>query len=117
MPSKDKLEESFEPFRLNIQQVPVDDEPSRGFKPLLRHNEFCVGNRPEATPNVEHQFIPSYAGRSLLHKSYQGDIELRNLSALRNGLDEDNSVSLCLGEPEAKKRRKQSTSSFTIEES
>lgn len=118
MPSKDnKLEESFEPFRLNIEQVPVEDEPSRGLNPPFRPNEFHVRNRTETTtPNVEeHQFIPSYAGKSPVHKSYQGDLELRNLSAFRNGPNEDNFVSLRLGEPEAK-RRKQSSSSFTIEE-
>ncbi|XP_028759299.1 protein NARROW LEAF 1 isoform X2 [Neltuma alba] len=108
--TKDRLEKSFEPFRFNNQGVPVEDEPSRGLNPALRPNEFHGRN-------VEHQFIPSYGGKSPVHKSYQerDHLDLKSLSALRNGPDEDSFVSLRLGEPEAK-RRKQSSSSFTIEE-
>ncbi|KAI9122546.1 hypothetical protein K1719_006386 [Acacia pycnantha] len=109
VPSKDKLEESFEPFRLNIQKVPVEEEElPRGLNPSLRPNEFHVRN-------VEHQFIPCYGGKCPVHKSYQErDLDLNStLSALGNGANED--VSLRLGGSQAKRRR-QSSSSFTTEE-
>lgn len=111
VPSKDKLEEGFEPFHLNIQKVPVEEELSHGLNRPLRQNEFHVRN-------VEHQFIPSYSAKCPVHKRYQEGLDLNSVSASRNGVtaDEDSFVSLRLGEPEAK-RRKQSSFSFTTEES
>ncbi|KAK4254691.1 hypothetical protein QN277_010035 [Acacia crassicarpa] len=112
VPSKEKLEEGFEPFCLNIQKVPVEeDKLPRGLNTSLRPNEFHVRN-------VEHQFIPCYGGKCPVHKSYQerDHLDLNStVSALRNGANEDSFVSLRLGGPEAK-RRKQSSSSFTTEE-
>ncbi|CAL0313602.1 unnamed protein product [Lupinus luteus] len=109
----EKLEESFEPFCLNIEKVPVEDEPSN---PSLRPYEFHIKNEIETAPNVEHQFIPTYADKSPVHQSYRKeDTEFKSLSELQNGPDEDNFVSLHLGEPEAK-RRKHSNSSFSIKE-
>ncbi|XP_015885195.1 protein NARROW LEAF 1 isoform X2 [Ziziphus jujuba] len=82
MPFKDKLDENSEPLALNIRPVPVEG------------------------PNVEHQFIPSFTDRSTANKSSQEDnAGSKNLSALRNGCDEDICVSLQLGEPEAKRRK------------
>ncbi|XP_061354728.1 protein NARROW LEAF 1-like isoform X2 [Gastrolobium bilobum] len=116
VPIKEKLEESFEPLCLNIRQVPVEDEPSHGFNPSLRPCEFHIINEIDAAPNVEHQFIPSYAGKSALHQSYpKEDLKFRSLSELRNCPNEDNFVALHLGEPETK-RRKHSNSSFSIKE-
>ena len=106
---------SFEPFGLNIQQVPVEDEPSPGLNPHLGPNGFHVRNGTETNSNVNYQFIPSDAGRYLGHQSYQGNLEYKNLSALRNGPNEESLVSLHLGGPQSK-RRKHSNSSFGIEE-
>ncbi|KAI4306382.1 hypothetical protein L6164_029664 [Bauhinia variegata] len=115
-PARDELEESFDPFGLNIEQVPVEEEPSQVLSPLLRPREFVVSNGIKTAPNVEHQFIPSYADKSPVNPSYQEEnLESKNLSALRNGPDEDNFVSLHLGEPQWK-RRKHSNSSLSIEE-
>lgn len=114
VPTKEKPEESFEPFCLN--KVPVEDEPSQRVNPSLKLCEFHNRNEIETAPNVEHQFIPSYAGKSPAHTSYpKGGLEFRSLSELRNGPDEDNFVSLHLGEPETK-RRKHSNSSLCIDE-
>ncbi|CAL5213064.1 unnamed protein product [Lathyrus oleraceus] len=107
VPIKERLEESFEPFCLNMQQVPVEEEPSKIVKPSLRPCEFHIRNEIETVPNVEHQFIPtSYAGKSPVHQSYlKEDSEFKSLSELKNEPEEDNFVSLHLGEPEAKRRK------------
>lgn len=114
VPIKEKLEESFEPFCLNMEHVPVE-EPSTIVKPSLRPCEFHIRNEIETVPNVEHQFIPtSFAGKSPVHQSFlKEDLEFKSLSELRNEPDEDNFVSLHLGEPEAK-RRKHSNSSLSL---
>ncbi|KAL1321216.1 hypothetical protein HN51_065953 [Arachis hypogaea] len=114
IPTKEKPEESVEPFCLN--KVPVEDEPSERVKPSLKICEFDNMDEVETAPNVEHQFIPSFAGKSPEHSSYQkGAFEFKSLSELRNGPDEDSFVSLHLGEPETK-RRKHSNSSLCIDE-
>ncbi|KAG4906349.1 hypothetical protein JHK86_054833 [Glycine max] len=116
VPIKEKLEESFEPFCLNIPLAQVEDEPSQRVNPSIRPCEFHIKSEIEIAPNVEHQFIPSYAGKSPARQSYlKEDMELKSLAELRNGPDEDNFVSLHLGEPEMK-RRKLSNSSFCIKE-
>ncbi|XP_004505312.1 protein NARROW LEAF 1-like isoform X2 [Cicer arietinum] len=113
VPINEKLEESFEPFCLNIQHVPVKEEPSKIVNPSLRPCEFHIRNEIDTVPNVEHQFISTYAGKSPVHQSYpKEDLEFKSLSELRNSPDEDNLVSLRLGEPEAK-RRKHSNSSLS----
>ncbi|KAJ7969297.1 Trypsin family protein [Quillaja saponaria] len=115
VPTNDRLEESFEPLDLNIQRVPVEDEPCQGLNPPLSTNKVHIRNGIERTLNIEHQFIPSYAGGSTVCQSYQErNPESRSLSALRNGSDEEIFVSLQLGEPESK-RRKHSDSPFCIE--
>ncbi|WJX44516.1 Protein NARROW LEAF 1, variant 2 [Trifolium repens] len=113
VPTKEKLEESFEPFCLNMQQVPVEEEPSKMVKPSLKPCEFLIRNEIETVPNVEHQFIPtSYAGKSPVHQSYlKEDLKFKSLSELRNEPNEDNFVSLHLGEPEAKRRKHLNASS------
>ncbi|KAJ0041372.1 hypothetical protein Pint_26533 [Pistacia integerrima] len=89
-----KCEETFEPLNLNIQQVLVDGE----------------------TQPPTHQFIPSFTGRSPMHRNNQQEnLESKSLSALRNGPGEEIYVSLRLGESEPK-RRKHSDTSFSIEE-
>ncbi|CAI8617431.1 unnamed protein product [Vicia faba] len=112
VPIKERIEESFEPFCLNVQQVPVEGEPSKTVKPSLRPCEFHIRNEIETVPNVEHQFIPTnYAGKSPVHKSYlKEDLEFKSLSELKNEPEEDNFVSLHLGEPEAKRRKHSSSS-------
>ncbi|XP_061953420.1 protein NARROW LEAF 1-like isoform X2 [Populus nigra] len=107
VPSKEKIEENFEPLNLNIQQVTGEGESQQGQTPLFIGPEFHIEDAVEASPNVEHQFIPSFSGRSPMHDNTpQENPELKNLSALRSDSDEM-CFSLHLGEPEPK-RRKQS---------
>ncbi|XP_019445868.1 PREDICTED: uncharacterized protein LOC109349500 isoform X2 [Lupinus angustifolius] len=116
IPITEKLEASFEPFCLNVEKAPVEDEPSERVNPSLRPYQFHITNEFEPAPNVEYQFIPTYADKSPAHQTYpKEDIEFRSVSELKNGPDEDNFVSLHLGEPEAKRRR-HSNSSFSIKE-
>ena len=106
IPSKNKIEENFEPINLNIQQVLAEGEPRQGLILPIMRTEYQAEDRVEAAPNMEHQFIPSSNGRSQVHDSNQREnLESRNLSALRNGSDEEIYVSLQLGEPEPKKRK------------
>ncbi|GAV64370.1 hypothetical protein CFOL_v3_07888 [Cephalotus follicularis] len=106
VPIKDKIGENFEPLNLNIQQVFVEGESGQGTTPPFLQTKFHKQDGTEAAPNVEHQFIPSFTGRSPVHQNdHQGSTELRNLSVLRNESDEDIYVSLQLGEPEPKRRR------------
>ncbi|CAN1221119.1 Protein NARROW LEAF 1 [Linum grandiflorum] len=87
--SKDKMEECFEPFNLNITQA-----------------EFQIDDVAEAAPGVEHQFIPSFTfGPHDEKKQPDDDLELENLSGLKDGAEGDMCVSLQLGEPEPKRRR------------
>lgn len=113
VPSKDRIEENLEPINLNIQQVLTEDESWQGLVLPITRTEYRAEDRVEAGPNVEHQFIPSSNGRSPVNNQRgNGNVESRNLSALRNGSDEEIYVSLQLGEPEPK-RRKYSVASKT----
>ncbi|XP_058199119.1 protein NARROW LEAF 1-like isoform X2 [Rhododendron vialii] len=116
---KDKIEENnHEPLGLNIMKVPIDTEPHNRLTPLFIHDEFQIEGGTEAVPNVEHQFIPCFIGRSPVHeKKQEGNAELKNLAVFRNGSDEvEISMSLQLGEPEPK-RRKQSDFPLRIDNS
>ncbi|EXC24765.1 hypothetical protein L484_018479 [Morus notabilis] len=107
VPFKEKLEGNSEPFGLNIQQAPIVRESFQGPAPTIRQSEFHIENGIKTAPNFEHQFIPSFTGGSTVHKSsYQEEnLESKNLSALRNGSDEEICFSLRLGEPEPKRRK------------
>ncbi|KAG5234404.1 protein NARROW LEAF [Salix suchowensis] len=106
VPSKEKIEENFEPINLNTQQEVVKGESQQGQSPLFIGPEFHIEDGAEAAPNVEHQFIPSFSGRSLMHDNKpQENPELKNLSALRSDSDEEMCFSLQLGKPEPKRRK------------
>ncbi|XP_042518782.1 protein NARROW LEAF 1-like [Macadamia integrifolia] len=103
---KDKTGEIFEPLGFNIQHIPVDDGPCAEANPHLAPSEFHIEDGIKALPNVEHQFIPNLIGHSPVHQNDQQDRpESKNLSALRNGSDDDLCVSLQLGDREPKRRR------------
>ncbi|KAK8641963.1 hypothetical protein V6N13_011329 [Hibiscus sabdariffa] len=103
VPSKDKVE-NLEPINLNIQQVLAEGESWQGLVLPIMRTEHQTEDRTGAGPNVEHQFIPSFNGRSPVNNQL-ANMESRNLSALRNGSDEEIYVSLELGEPEPKRRK------------
>lgn len=111
---KEKTEENFEPLGLNIQ-VSIEGESRPVLTPPFIHEEFHIEGVSESAANVEHQFIPSFAGRSLLHQNNkQETAESKSLVTLRNRCEEI-SVSLQLGEPEPK-RRKQYDSLLVIKD-
>lgn len=105
---RDNAEENFGPLCLGIQQVPVEPEncTSCGLvnAPLLVPPEFHIENGFEGAPNVEHQFISSFAGRSspAPQNCKEENPELKESLALES---EEISVSLQLRKPEAKRRR------------
>lgn len=99
-------ENNHEPLGLNIMKVPIDSKPHNGLTPPFFHDEFRIEGGTDAVPNVEHQFIPCFIGRSLVDEKKQGSTEMKNLAVLRNGSDEEEiSMSLQLGEPEPKRRK------------
>ncbi|XP_042504917.1 protein NARROW LEAF 1-like [Macadamia integrifolia] len=103
--AKNKTGEIFEPLGFNIEHISMEDGPRAGANPHLAPPEFRIEDGVEALPNVEHQFIPNLIGRSPIHQNDQEDRpESKNLSALRNGSDEDLCVSLQLGDREPKRR-------------
>lgn len=114
LPSKDKLLENFEP--LGFHHILVQGESCQEKNAPSIHTEFHIENEIETVPNLELQFIPSLAARSSVQMKQENHLESKNLSALRNGSDEEICVSLQLGEPESK-RRKHFNCSFDIEES
>ncbi|KAL3570121.1 hypothetical protein D5086_027370 [Populus alba] len=52
VPSKEKIEENFEPLNLNIQQVTGEGESQQGQTPLFIGPEFHIEDAVEASPNV-----------------------------------------------------------------
>ncbi|XP_024960247.1 uncharacterized protein LOC112500870 isoform X1 [Cynara cardunculus var. scolymus] len=93
---KDKAE----PLGLHIQQhIPCSEEgggPDINLSPAanLENN------------SIEHQFIPSFNGRSPLHRNERRfRVQYENLSALKSGTDEDLGFALHLGDNEPKRRR------------
>lgn len=105
-PIKDKTEQNFESLNLNNCQVPTEDETSDRVKPFI-YSEVQIEEGIEVASSVEHQFLSSFSDRLPLHQNHHEDNpESKNLSALRNSINEDMSVSLQLGEPESKKRKR-----------
>lgn len=97
-----------EPLGLHIQQIPLDDGasfPDMNSSP--KEGAFQLEDGVNIGPSVEHQFISSSSRHSPLHRDHQQERRplSENLSALRNGPDEDISFSLQLGDNEPKRRR------------
>ncbi|KAK3024756.1 hypothetical protein RJ639_028462 [Escallonia herrerae] len=111
MAPRDRTEENFEGLGLNLLQLPIEGESNEGLTAPFMHEEFHIEGGTELAPNVEHQFISNFSGRSPVHQSID-NAESRSLSPLRNESNEI-SFSLQLGEPEPK-RRKQSDSQLAI---
>ena len=116
MPLTYRLEENSEPLGLSVQRISPEGESSQGLISPFKHAALQIENGFEITPSVELQFIPRLASSSPLHQKNEERQELKNLSTLRNGYDGEVSVSLRLGEPEAK-RRKHLDSLSSIKES
>ncbi|KAF9587608.1 hypothetical protein IFM89_004440 [Coptis chinensis] len=115
---KEKNKKIFEPLDFDLQQIPMEteSEPSPVLNTTFVHTEFSVEEGVNVAPNVEHQFIPNFMERSPVHQNNNHDCPMsKNLSALRNGSDEDLCFSLRLGEREPKRRCSESALS-TVEE-
>ncbi|XP_077244543.1 protein NARROW LEAF 1-like [Tasmannia lanceolata] len=107
---KDKPEENFDLMGFNTIKFPMEDASGSGMNPPFTHNEFHLEDGVETKPNMEeHQFIPSFIGRSPIHQDQEGNPESNNLSVLRNVPGEELFVSLQLGEREPKRQRSDST--------
>ncbi|XP_019150604.1 PREDICTED: uncharacterized protein LOC109147411 [Ipomoea nil] len=103
---KAEEEEKFETLDLNVQQVPIDgDFEVPGLIPPHEH-EFQIQipsrNEPPPTP---HQFIPSIADASPVHRQKGERVESKNGHSHKSGDEEFSVVSLELGEPEVKRRK------------
>ncbi|KAG7034818.1 hypothetical protein SDJN02_04550, partial [Cucurbita argyrosperma subsp. argyrosperma] len=116
MPLTYRLKENSEPLGLSVQRISPEGESSQGLISPFKDAALQIENGFEITPSVELQFIPRLASSSHLHQKNEERQELKNLSTLRNGYDGEVSVSLRLGEPEAK-RRKHLDSLSSIKES
>lgn len=114
MPLKYRLKGNSEPLGLSVQQISPEGESAQGMISPFKQAAFHIENGFEVTPRVELQFIPRLTSSSL--QKNEESQKLKNLSALRNGYDSEVSVSLQLGEPEAK-RRKHLDSLSSIKES
>ncbi|KAK3033110.1 hypothetical protein RJ639_036469 [Escallonia herrerae] len=106
---KDKAE----PLGLHIQHLPLGDKggcPDVNSSPT--ETTFHLEDGVNSGPSIEHQFIPSFNGHSpLVPKDQRCRMISENLSALRNGSDEDLCFSLQLGDNEPKRRRSDPSSS------
>lgn len=93
----------YKPLGIDIQSV--DGASGSGLTNSYTKLEFHV-DTVETPKNVEeHQFIPSFAGASPLIKNPKDNPEQKTLSALRNLSEEDDCVSLHLGDREPKRQR------------
>ncbi|KAJ8642005.1 hypothetical protein MRB53_018699 [Persea americana] len=111
---KDKTEEIYEPLDFNLHQISLEGASGSAVNPPFIHSEFHIDRVETTTTNVEHQFISNFIGLSPQHQDQEGNLELNNLSALRDSSDDDLCVSLQLGEREPKRQRSNPT--FSIEE-
>lgn len=94
--------------------IPIDGASHLRLSPPFMPKEFHIEGGTKISTNVEHQFIPSAAGMSVMHQNNkQEDAESKNLLALSRC--EEISISLQLGEP-GQKRRKQSDSLLMIKD-
>lgn len=109
----DKSKEEFQPLGLQIQHLPVENGPhGPDINSSAMDTDLNLEDEAKVGPSVEHQFIPSFVRQSPLHKIDQEEIKLsENLSALRNGSEEDLCVSLQLGDNELKRRRSDASTS------
>ncbi|XP_021757352.1 uncharacterized protein LOC110722393 [Chenopodium quinoa] len=109
----DKSKEEFQPLGLQIQHRPLENgPPGPDINSSAMETDLNLEDEEKAGPSVEHQFIPSFVRQSPLHKFDQEEIKhSENLSALRNGSDEDICVSLQLGDNELKRRRSDASTS------
>lgn len=105
---KEKSEDKFESLGLQIQHIPLDIERTSSETNIsLMETDFQLDDTVKTGPSVEHQFIPSFFGQSppLHQNSLSAKAASESLASFRNGCDDDLSVSLQLGDNEAKRRR------------
>lgn len=101
-----QLKECTEKISDPLELIPIEGACHCRITPQFTHKEFHIEGGCKLAPNVEHQFIPSVAGISMMHQNNKEEnAESESLPALTRC--EEISISLQLGEP-GQKRRKQS---------
>ncbi|KAL3654583.1 Protein NARROW LEAF 1 [Castilleja foliolosa] len=104
---------NIEPFP--ILQVSANDDFDQGLvQPSSRLDEFRIESSSEVVgPSIEHQFIPSFSSKPLVNQIQAGDEEEerktfgpKNLSVFKDESDGEATVSLQLGEPDPKRRKR-----------
>ncbi|XP_019185091.1 PREDICTED: uncharacterized protein LOC109180053 isoform X1 [Ipomoea nil] len=117
------LKDKMEPLGLHIQPIPIEDPAGSG--PDINSSPVEAAFNIEdggvnLGPSIEHQFIPSFNGRSPLHSvedQHDRPVVYQNLSALRSGSDhEEIGFSLQLGGHASKRRRSEPPSTPSKEE-
>lgn len=115
------LKDKMEPLGLQIQQIPMEDGaggPDINSSPV--EAAFNIEDGVNLGPSIEHQFIPSFNGRSPLHSAedqHDRPVVYQNLSALRNGSDQEEiAFSLQLGGHASKRRRSEPSTPPSKEE-
>lgn len=96
-----QLKECTEKISEPLELIPIEGACHCRITPQFMHKEFHIEGGSKLAPNVEHQFIPSVAGISMMHQNNKQE----NADSERRC--EEISISLQLGEP-GRKRRKQS---------
>ncbi|KAG8385119.1 hypothetical protein BUALT_Bualt03G0008400 [Buddleja alternifolia] len=102
--SRERCEEIFEQLAPSILQVSPCDDSNHGLMPLSITHEFHIESGSEVPPSVEHQFFSCKS--PVNHSQQRENTGLRNLSVLRDESEGEISVSLQLGEPDRKRRKK-----------
>lgn len=102
--------DNADPLGLHIQQhIPLEDGASGGGPDINlspAENAANMEDAPNVGPSIEHQFIPSFNGNSLFHRTERRcRMESENLSALKSVTDEDLGFALHLGDNEPKRRK------------
>ncbi|CAL9090748.1 unnamed protein product [Musa acuminata var. zebrina] len=93
----EKANEIYEPLGINIQQFPPEGASGSGADAPLVAIEFQVDTVEVANNVEEHHFIPNLLSMSPKHRTEEGNLERKNVSALINLSGEDLCVSLHLG--------------------
>lgn len=101
-----QLEECTEKVSEPLELNPIKGPSHCRITPRFMHNEFHIEGGSKLVPNVEHQFISSVAGISMMHQNNNNEnADSESLPVLRRC--EEISISLQLG-VSGQKRRKQS---------
>lgn len=98
-----QLEECTEKVSVPLESIPINGASHCKITPRFMHKEFHIEGGSKLAPNVEHQFISSVAGISMMHQNNNKNADSESLPVLRRC--EEISISLQLGVPGQKRRK------------